>query len=70
MTPLTEVQLRAIRAGMYAPRYPSDRPLNYDRCQYAVHGRTQCSATATVRHASGFPVCGKHQRAGGVPRFA
>ncbi len=70
MTPLSEVQLRAIRAGMYTPRYPEDRPVNYDRCQYAVHGRTQCTATATVQHPSGFPVCRKHEHAGGVPRSA
>ncbi|HYC33510.1 MAG TPA: hypothetical protein VEB59_14575 [Gemmatimonadales bacterium] len=63
---LTDEQRRAIRAGMYVPRYPSDPAINHAHCRVAVHGRRQCTATAKVRHPSGYMVCRPHERAGGL----
>ncbi len=64
---LTDTQLAAIRAGMYTPHQPGQRPIQYDRCRRAVGQQTQCTGPARVLHPSGFMVCPKHANAGGVP---
>jgi hypothetical protein len=60
---LTEAQLKAIRAGMYVSRYPTDPKVDHVRCRWAIGGR-QCTGYATHDHPSGFPVCKRHQKAG------